>query len=127
MIDSDFLRTKYDIKEGAIRKTRELYKVGMPISELLIKIDKERFFTPNKKGAFKLIKEDLFELTEDRKDRLWRTECLALFLRECFGGVFLKTIEHIWYCIKMNDEEGIKFYNDLIRKLIEEQRSEWDK
>lgn len=63
------LNDYYDKADMALEKTRELYTQGMPISDLLRKIDEERFFTPNKKERYKLLKKDFYGMSDRDKDR----------------------------------------------------------
>ena len=122
-------RDYYDKKEGAVELTRKLYKEGMLISDLLKKIDDERFFTPNKNRKFSMVKEDMLSMNDNRKDQIWRTDCLGYYLMECFmvSLQIVKLVMALWANIKSNNQERIDYYNNWIYKLIDEKRSKWDK
>ncbi|HMZ61130.1 MAG TPA: hypothetical protein PL048_20305, partial [Leptospiraceae bacterium] len=124
------LNDYYDKADMAIEKTRELYKQGMPISDLLRMIDKERFFTPNKKERYKLLKEDFYRMSDRDKDREWRLECFGYFLMECFHiapEVHNLVMALRWANTKINNVFYIDYYNSSISELVEEERSKWDK
>ena len=126
---STFFSNVYDIADTAIERTRELYNQGMPISDLLKKIDEERFFTPNRKGRYKSVKEDFQSMRDPDKDRNWRVECFGYFLMECFhiSSEVHELIMTLLWAEKKGYVRFIKGYNYRISSLIEDEKSEWDK
>lgn len=123
----EHLRNHYDITNTALERTRELYNQGMPISDLLKKIDEERFFTPNRKGPYRLVK-DFYDLSDWDKDHKWRILCFANFFMECFHvGLVIQEITGLREYMKKNDTARIDYYNNEISSLIEEKRLDWEK
>jgi len=123
------LNDYYDKTDTAIERTRELYNQGMSISDLLKKIDEERFFTPNRKGRYKSVKEDFQSMSDRDKDRNWRVECLGYFLMECFhiSSEVHELIMTLLWAEKKGYVRFIEDYHYMISRLIEKEKSEWDK